>query len=99
MSLEDLPDTYQLLEIDVPRGNMSARSVREASLPEGWQNLASVTLAIGDKWLKSNASAIYQVPCAIVPNTTNTLINPRHPDAQQLRIVSAARYPFDERLS
>jgi hypothetical protein len=38
------------------------------------------------------------VPSAIVPETTNWLLNPRHPDAAEARIESGRRFGFDQRF-
>jgi RES domain-containing protein len=95
--LAELPDAYQLLEIEV--ADSISRSVLDpASLQEGWRHQPDSTQSIGSRWLAERQSALFWVPSAIVPHTANVLINPLHPDATLLRIVSSARYPFDERL-
>jgi RES domain-containing protein len=52
----------------------------------------------GDVWLRSNRSALLEVPSAIVPETSNWLLNPDHADAQQIRIEWNRRFPYDSRL-
>lgn len=39
-----------------------------------------------------------RVPSALVPNVSNYVLNPLHPDAARLSIKSIERYPFDRRL-
>lgn len=46
----------------------------------------------------SQQQSVLIVPNAIVPHTSNYLINPIHPESAAIRIVSSARYPFDERF-
>jgi RES domain-containing protein len=38
------------------------------------------------------------VPSAIVPESPNLLLNPRHPDAQAARMIQDRRFVFDRRL-
>ncbi len=92
-----LPDTFQLLEIDVPRGVRRQR-LEVGLLSERWWESEEKTRAIGDAWLASARSALLAVPSAVVPRTTNFLLNPAHPHATRLALASVARYPFDPRL-
>lgn len=97
----DLPRDYQLLEVEVP----DDIGVTDAVLPMGrvWPpGLAldlSTTRRIGDQWLAEGSSLLLRVPSAVVGRTFNVLLNPAHPQAARCRIVSAVRYPFDERLA
>lgn len=91
---DKLPTTFQLLTIDVPDGV----PLPAPDLPEGWQTCTPTTRAIGDEWLRSGKSLLLAVPSVIVPDTTNVLLNPLHPDVGQARIASVATHPFDPRL-
>jgi RES domain-containing protein len=94
---DDLPDSYQLLSIDLPDA-VARQELDRASLSDDWRARSELTRSLGDAWLKSMDSAILFVPNAIIPYTANILLNPRHPDSALLRISAADRYPFDERL-
>ncbi len=97
---DDLPDTYQLLEIDLPdrvsRDGRSHESLEEAN--ERWRSDLRFTRAIGDAWLSDRPSAILFVPSAVVPRSTNALLNPDHPEAAALEIVATIRPAYDRRL-
>ena len=67
-------------------------------LSEGWQTDFVATRRCGDTWLASAAALLLRVPSGVVGRTDNFLLNPLHPDARNCRILSAACYPFDERL-
>jgi RES domain-containing protein len=95
LTLDELPDTYQWLEIDVEAG---ARTERASTLPLDWPQDISRSRAIGDAWLARGATPLLEVPSAVVPKTRNYLFNPRHRDAGRVRIVSEIRYPLDRRL-
>jgi RES domain-containing protein len=70
-----------------------------SQLPRDWKENETVTRAIGDDWLDQTRSLFLSVPCAIVPETENVLINPLHPDAKRLPKPRQLKYPFDRRLS
>lgn len=94
---DDLPSHYRLLKIDVP-ANIHVVTVPANTLPADWRNQVHATRAIGDAWLRAKSSALLAVPSALVPDTDNFLLNPRHADAQKIKIVATGSYPFDFRL-
>ena len=97
ISAKDVPDTYQLLAIDVPDDiNFGAIGVDE--LPPNWLNNSADTREIGDRWLAENRRALLRVPSAIVPAAFNWLLNPTHPDAARIKISEIIQAPFDPRL-
>jgi RES domain-containing protein len=90
-----LPDTYKYLKIDVPDG---LTTMKLPHLPTGWQGDLIYTRAIGDDWLSKCGTALLFVPCVLVPEAENVLINPRHPDAASIRIVEEIDFPLDGRF-
>ena len=96
----ELPSSYQLLEIEVPEAGTEGDVLITdcPALPEGWQRQLAVTRRHGDEWLASAASLLLRVPSAVVGRTFNYLFNPLHHRSAACRIVSVARYPFDDRL-
>ena len=95
---EHLPRSYKLLEIQVPDDVAIERVEDWAKLPKGWPKKLSVTRALGNQWLDRSSSALLQVPSALVPHTSNFLLNPLHKDAARIMIISVARQRFDRRL-
>ncbi|WP_137938663.1 RES family NAD+ phosphorylase [Chitinivorax sp. B] len=96
-SLAALPRNYQLLQVTVP-DHVSIASLDQDILTDDWREQTLLTRSIGDQWLRQGASALLYVPSAIVPHTQNMLMNPLHPDTNRCVILSAQRYPFDNRL-
>jgi RES domain-containing protein len=94
---EDLPSHYQLLGVEVP-DDAATTALGEYELPEGWRQQIPITRARGDDWLRAGTSALLRVPSPIVPEATNYLLNPAHPDAARIGIASALRAAFDPRL-
>ena len=95
--LKNLPDSYQLLRIDVP-DSLAILKIEEANLEPDWRTLLRLTRTHGDNWLRESGSALLSVPSAIVPHTQNYLINPAHRDTGKIKIHSHGNYPFDFRL-
>lgn len=87
LSFDLLPADYVLLMLDL--GSASIETV--PALPAD-------TIAFGDAWLRTQRSAALRVPSAIVAESTNILVNPRHPEAGQVRIADRRPFTFDERL-
>lgn len=92
---EFIPPDYQLLTIHAA-DDVSLLEVSE--LPSTWQYNIAHTQALGDKWLESNNAALLRVPSALITHAFNILINPLHPDAARIKIVTKERVPFDARL-
>lgn len=86
----DLPPGYQLLQISGPD-----LSVEEWSAPVP-DTEASQTW--GDEWLASGRTLYAKVPAIVAPHSYNWLINPAHPRASDLRLISAEQWTWDERL-
>lgn len=94
---EDLPTRYALLRIWVPDA-VAKETVATDDLPGAWRDHAWYTRALGDAWLVGGRSAMLLVPCAIVPETWNVLLNPEHADARQITISRTYEERLDRRL-
>jgi RES domain-containing protein len=97
INADELPSHYQLLAVDIA-DDVAFETVDERKLPKNWRSEDAATQPTGDRWLKENRTALLRVPSAIVPHTSNWLLNPNHPDAAKARIVLVDRTPFDKRL-
>jgi RES domain-containing protein len=93
-----LPRFYKLLEIQVPDDLRMEKLEDWAKLPKDWPKRQAVTQALGDRWLSRNSAALLQIPSALVPRTSNFLLNPQHPDAVKVQIVSVSKQGLDRRL-
>ena len=92
----DVPTDFTLLRIEGPALEIPA--IVEAGLPEGWQWRFEITRNLGTDWLRKKEAVLLKLPSAIVPQTTNFLFNPLHPDAGRFQIAEALKYPFDSRI-
>jgi RES domain-containing protein len=69
-------------------------------LPDGWRAYPapSELQQIGDEWVRSQRSAVLEVPSVIVERESNYLLNPSHPDFSSIVIGEPEPFTFDERL-
>jgi RES domain-containing protein len=97
---EDLPDTYQLIEVDVPdtveMDELDPGKLTKAN--DKWRNDLAFTRSQGDAWLSGGRTALLRPPSVMLPKARNVLLNPAHKDAKRVRIVGTARPPYDRRL-
>jgi len=92
-----LPRSYHMLKAEAPQ-EVGVTRVDQASLPENWREDRNATRRHGDEWLAAAASALLEVPSAILPETFNILLNPRHKDAGRVAVLWHEAYPYDHRL-
>ena len=87
------------VEIDVPDG-LSVARVSTRDLPKDWRKYPSHPdlRRRGDEWLRGGSTPVLEVPSVVVPEESNFLLNPQHPDARRLSIVSTRRFSLDARL-
>jgi RES domain-containing protein len=97
IDLRDLPARYRLLKVKLS-DDLRIDRVSSSDLDSDWIGNTQMTRAIGDAWLTKAATPLLAVPFAIVPETSNVLLNPAHPDARRIVIVSASDHVIDPRL-
>lgn len=92
-----LPLNRYLVRIDVPDEVWTARQV--LAPPVGWVALPAgmASVQAGDAWLRGKASALLVVPSVIVPEESNVLINPAHPDAARITATALRKWIYDPR--
>ena len=95
LSLSTIPTGLRLMSIEVA-DKASTRSVGE--LPSGWQANEATSRALGDAWIDSRATLLLAVPSALVPHSTNYLINPAHAQAASHLVEVNQPFWFDQRF-
>ncbi|MGF6282320.1 RES domain-containing protein [Pseudomonas frederiksbergensis] len=91
---EDLPDTLQLLRVEIPD---DVHIGATPSLKPDWEADMKYTKALGDTFLKGCPSLLLPVPSAIMPYAVNYLFNPLHVDSARATLTGEA-FRFDNRL-
>lgn len=97
IDIHDLPARYRLLKLEAPDG-LAIEHVVPGTLPHDWIERVDVTRAIGDAWLTAARSPLLTVPSALVPETSNVLLNPDHEDAARVVVASVGEHAIDSRL-
>ena len=97
LAVRDLPVRYQLLKVEAP-DDVAVEHVSLNKLPGDWVDDTNVSRATGDAWLARNRSPLLLVPSAVVPETSNVLLNPAHPDAGRMVITHVSDHAIDPRL-
>ncbi len=98
--LRGLPPRIPYVLIGVTFPDRAVRRVDLQTLPDDWRAYPgpAALQALGDARITRKTSLVLQVPSAIIPEESNFLINPEHPDATRLTIGAAAPFRFDLRL-
>jgi RES domain-containing protein len=93
------PTDLRLLAIELP-DDLSTEVLEPTMLPECWYTVpAPASLqTLGSSWLTSGRSAALSVPSAVITVERNTLLNPRLPEAQGVRIIADETFSLDTRL-
>jgi len=94
-----LPSDLQLARFEFPEPVSETKVEELAALPVNWSRNEDATRRIGGQWRQRGSSCILAVPSAILPEESNFVLNPEHPDAKRLRLVRARRFTFDPRLT
>ena len=68
--------------------------------PRHWRSEppSDPSMRYGSTWLANGATAVLEVPSAIVPLERNYLLNPLHRDFARIRIDSPKPFAFDARM-
>lgn len=101
LDLKDLPASYKLLRVAVPDDIHAPGLLPPPTVsadPEAWRDDMAWSQQQGDEWLHSRRSALLRVPCVIMPQTWNVLINSQHPDATRVLIEAKFVAKWDRRL-
>jgi RES domain-containing protein len=96
---DSLPEDLIRIEIEVP-DRLTIERVSAADLPSNWRAYpAPPELAsLGESWAREMRTPVLQVPSALVPEEANFLLNPAHPSAADIEVVTARSFVFDPRL-
>ena len=90
---------YLLFGVQVDEALISP--VDPSRLPKNWKAdpVPAEAQAVGDAWVRSGESAVLSVPSALVPDESNFLLNPVHPEFVKLKIRKPVAFQFDPRFA
>lgn len=93
-----LPDDLRLACFEFPEPVAQTRVEELAPLGADWTRDENATRGMGRQWRQLGSSCLLAVPSAILPEESNFVLNPEHPDAKRLRLVRERPFSFDSRL-
>ena len=99
VDIEDVPDDLVAMAIEVP-DDAGEEIVAVDYLPPDWNQVLDhpACARIGDQWATEGTELLLRVPSAVVPEESNLLIDPGHPRAGDVLMVSIRPFAFDSRL-
>lgn len=96
-----LPAGMRLVRFKVSFDESLVHRVDPGSLPAGWRTAppTTATQKVGDRWVGDGRSAVLAVPSVLIPEETNYLLNPMHPDFKKIMIGKPGAFDFDYRIA
>ena len=90
---------YQLITLSVPDSG-GIEKILLSTLPKFWDapDTRSFTKKMGDKFLNERSKLLLQVPCVLMPEEVNYVINPLHKDMNKVKVIHSRRIYFDKRV-
>ncbi|RBL88466.1 RES family NAD+ phosphorylase [Chitinophaga flava] len=97
--LKNIVQDFCIATIHIP-DDIAIRTITKQDLPSGWQSLAPFPelQCIGDEWVDTARYAILKIPSVVIAEEFNYLINPLHPEAANISIITTQPFVFDQRL-
>lgn len=100
LAVEDISKGFVAVSADIPE-DIAIEEFETTQLPDNWWDTpVPECLAVkGREWLDNRRTAVLKVPSAItIPVEANFLLNPEHPDFQQIQINQPEPFSLDKRL-
>jgi RES domain-containing protein len=92
--LTNISSDYVMIPIFAPDNT----TVYSPTLPKNWNRNPKLTQQIGNEFLEDNKFLLMKVPSALMSNTFNFLINPKHKKFKEVKVNKPESLLFDERL-
>jgi RES domain-containing protein len=88
-----------LVAVDLPN-DCSIFTPDTSELPAGWDELPTSTSAqgLGRAWLERRETLAMRVPSVVLPEESNVIVNPQHPDYVRVQLTVVRPFTFDGRM-
>jgi RES domain-containing protein len=88
-----------ILTIEIPDNSITEITIKE--LPKNWIDYPAPTILseIAEKWIKKGESIALKVPSCIIHSAHNYILNSRHPDFKNIKVIEHRNFHFDSRLT
>ena len=87
-----------ILTLTIP--DESIFEIELKDLPDNWANdpVPSILAEIAEEWIASNKSIALKVPSCVIHSSRNYILNCRHPEYHQVKVIEQVGFHFDRRL-
>ena len=94
-----VPPDLVLVRVALPATYSSERPAL-SSLPSGWNAVrpGPGTMEFGTRWAQQKRSLVLYVPSAIIPEESNGVLNPGHPEFSGVRMTIERDFHYDPRI-
>lgn len=96
VSVNNIGVPYNVIQINIP-DSISIKNIIPELKPD-WKSDQAYTQLLSKEWLVSNESCVLKVPSVHSPTEHNFLINIKHPDFEEISIMTIQKDFFDKRL-
>jgi RES domain-containing protein len=96
-----IPPTMKFIKFPIMFSGVAIERPPISTLPANWraEPVAADSQRFGEAWYRRGATAVLAIPCALIPEEENYVINPAHPDFKRLDIGLPEPFTFDPRLA
>ena len=96
---EGLNSLFKVIRIEVP-DTLPIEELTLGQMPLEWQLPRHYARCqpLGAAWYQRQTAAVLRVPSSIIAHEHNYVLNTRHPDFGQIRIVGREDFEFDSRI-
>ena len=98
VNIDDIPRSLSITTFEIP--DMGIQDFRIAELPANWTEspAPASTKDFGTNLLNLAASPILRIPSAIIYQEFNFILNPKHDDAKDFKILHVEDFVYDVRI-
>lgn len=99
LNLECAPEDRVAIAAGIPADFEIQEGTAEA-LPAAWRSYPAPEALkdLGTAWARESRSPVLRVPSVVIPEDSNYLLNPHHPDFSRIEIREPTPFSFDRRL-
>ena len=99
LPISDLPPKLVSVQVRIPE-ELSHKDLQAKTLPDNWRTFPATEELkdIGTDWVRTGSTPVLVVPSVVIPSEHNYLINPSHPLAKRIKVVSTEPFALDQRL-
>ena len=92
--------SFKLVAIDVPDSTDLIYAPAHADLPLNWAASppSADAQVFGKAWVEAATHLVMLVPAAVIPEARNAVINPLHPEYQNVTLKIIRDFTFDARM-